>query len=563
MGANKSSVKIIGEGTDLWAQGYFVYDSKKSGSVTVSHLRFGPEPIRSTYLIDDADFVACHQFGLLEKLKVLDYAKTGATFLLNSPFPGAEVWDRLPRPVQEQLIDKRIAFWVIDADAVAREVGMGNRINTIMQPCFFALSGVLPADDALARIKASVEHAYGRRGRAIIERNFAAIDAAIDRLEQVTVPSEATADRSIVSTVPEDAPAFVQKVTALLMAGDGDLLPVSALPIDGTFPTGTAQYEKRAIAKEIPIWDPDICIDCGKCAIVCPHATIRMKVFAPETVAGAPAEFVSKDFRSKDLAGHRLTIQVAPDDCTGCGVCVDVCPAKSKTEVRHKAINMEPVLEHRDVERRRWDYFLSIPPLDRGLLPHDNVKGSQVLEPLFEFSGRVRRLRRDAVHQARHPAVRRPHDRGQRHRLLVDLRRQPAHHAVDGQPRGTRPGVEQLALRGQRRVRLRHASRPRHPTRTGSHRPRPTRARGGRRPGAPCSTTRRRPRTRSRRNAPRSRSCVRASPASTAPPAPTHPTCWRWSATSSARACGSSAATGGPTTSASAASTTSSRRAGT
>ena len=387
VGANKSSVKIIGEGTDLWAQGYFVYDSKKSGSVTVSHLRFGPEPIRSTYLIDDADFVACHQFGLLDKIKVLDYAKPGATFLLNSPYPAADVWDRLPRPAQEQLIGKRLAFWVIDADAVAREVGMGNRINTIMQPCFFALSGVLPADDALARIKASVEHAYGRRGRAIIERNFAAIDAAIDRLEQVTVPAEATSHPSIVPTVPDDAPAFVQQVTALLMAGDGDLLPVSALPIDGTFPTGTARYEKRAIAKEIPIWDPDICIDCGKCAIVCPHATIRMKVFSPETVAGAPAEFVSKDFRSKDLTGHRLTIQVAPDDCTGCGVCVDVCPAKSKTEVRHKAINMEPVLEHRDVERRRWDYFLSIPPLDRGLLPHDNVKGSQVLEPLFEFSG--------------------------------------------------------------------------------------------------------------------------------------------------------------------------------
>jgi len=387
VGANKSSVKIIGESTELWAQGYFVYDSKKAGSVTVSHLRFGPEPIRSTYLIDDADFVACHQFGLLDKMKVLEYAKPGATFLLNSPYPAATVWDTLPRPVQEQLIDKRVAFWVIDADAVARETGMGNRINTVMQPCFFALSGVLPPDEAITRIKASVEQAYGRRGRAVVERNSAAIDAAVDRLERVSMPADATSVRSMASTVADDAPEFVRQVTAILLAGDGDLLPVSALPADGTFPSGTARYEKRAIAREIPIWDPDICIDCGKCAIVCPHATIRMKVFAPEAVADAPSEFLSKEFRSKDLPGHRLSIQVAPDDCTGCGVCVDVCPAKSKTEVRHKAINMEPAPEHRDLERRRWDYFSSIAPLDRGLLPHDSVKGSQVLEPLFEFSG--------------------------------------------------------------------------------------------------------------------------------------------------------------------------------
>ena len=387
VGANKSSVKIIGQSTDLWAQGYFVYDSKKSGSVTVSHLRFGPEPIRSTYLVDHADFVACHQFGLLEKVKVLDYAKPGATFLLNCPFSAGEVWDRLPREIQQQLIDKRITFWTIDADAVANEVGMQGRINTVMQPCFFRLSGVLPANEAIARIKQSVEETYGRRGRAIVERNFAAIDRAVERLQQVAVPADVTSRLGLAPTIPAEAPDFMRRVTAQLMAGDGDLLPVSALPADGTFPTGTARYEKRAIAKEIPIWDADICIDCGKCAIVCPHATIRMKVFTPEAVADAPAEFVDKEFRSKDLAGHRLTIQVAPDDCTGCGVCVDVCPAKSKTEVRHKAINMEPVLAHRDLERRRWEYFLSIPPLDRSLLPHDSVKGSQVLEPLFEFSG--------------------------------------------------------------------------------------------------------------------------------------------------------------------------------
>ena len=387
VGANKASVKIIGEQTDLFAQGYFVYDSKKSGSVTVSHLRFGPAPIRSTYLIEEADFVACHQFGLLEKMKVLEYAKHGATFLLNSPYSEHDVWDRLPREAQQQIVDKHIAFWVVDASSVAREVNMGERINTVMQPCFFQLAGVLPAEEAIAHIKAAVEQTYARRGREIIERNFAAIDLALGALRRVDVPSTATSHRTRVQTIPNDAPDFVKQVTSVLMAGDGDLLPVSALPADGSFPTGTAKYEKRSIAKEIPIWDPDICIDCGKCAIVCPHATIRMKVFEPAALDHAPEHFLSKDFRSKDLAGHKLTVQVAPDDCTGCGVCVDVCPAKSKTEVRHKAINMQPAGGHREVERERWDFFETIPPIDRRLLAHDNAKGSQVLEPLFEFSG--------------------------------------------------------------------------------------------------------------------------------------------------------------------------------
>jgi pyruvate-ferredoxin/flavodoxin oxidoreductase len=297
------------------------------------------------------------------------------------------VWDRLPQPVQQQLIDKDIEFWVIDADRVAAEVDMGNRVNTIMQPCFFALSKVLPAAEAVAKIKEAVSATYGKRGQVLVDRNYAAIDAAIERLEQVTVPSEASSGRSLRSAITTSAPEFVQQVTAVLLRGDGDLLPVSALPVDGTFPSGTARYEKRAIAKEIPIWDPDVCIDCGQCAIVCPHATIRMKVYGPDAIATAPDDFLHKEFRSKDLAGHWLTIQVAPDDCTGCGVCVDVCPAKSKTEMGHKAINMEPVLDHRDEERRRWDYFEQIPPLDRTLLPHDSVKGSQVLEPLFEFSG--------------------------------------------------------------------------------------------------------------------------------------------------------------------------------
>jgi pyruvate-ferredoxin/flavodoxin oxidoreductase len=386
VGANKASVKIIGESTHLFAQGYFVYDSNKSGSVTVSHLRFGPQPIRSTYLVEDADFIACHQFGLLGKTKVLEYAKHGATFLLNAPYGPDEVWDHLPDGVQRALIDKDIDFWVIDAVAVADEAGMGSRINTVMQPCFFQLAGILPADEAIVRIKGFVEKTYAKRGEAIVARNFAAIDRSLERLAHVSLRGVST-DLAMTPPVPDDVPDFVARITRRLMAGDGDQLPVSALPVDGTFPTGTTKYEKRAIAQMIPIWDPSICIDCGKCAMVCPHATIRMKVFPTAATDGAPVDFLHKEFRSRELLDHRLTIQVAPDDCTGCGVCVDVCPAKSKTDTSHKAINMEPVALHRDVERERWDFFQSIPRLDRGLLPHDTVKGSQVLEPLFEFSG--------------------------------------------------------------------------------------------------------------------------------------------------------------------------------
>jgi pyruvate-ferredoxin/flavodoxin oxidoreductase len=386
VGANKASVKIIGESTDLFAQGYFVYDSKKAGSVTVSHLRFGPEPIRSTYLVEDADFVACHQFGLLGKTKVLEHAKHGATFLLNAPYGPSEVWDRLPGGVQQLLLDKEIDFWVIDALAVADEAGMGSRINTVMQPCFFQLAGILPADEAITRIKGFVEKTYAKRGDAIVQRNFVAIDRSLERLAHVALGG-VTNDLPTTPPVPDDVPDFVARITSRLMAGDGDRLPVSALPVDGTFPTGTAKYEKRAIAQMIPIWDPSICIDCGKCAMVCPHATIRMKVFPTAAIEAAPVDFLHKEFRSRELPEHRLTIQVAPDDCTGCGVCVDVCPAKSKTDSSHKAINMEPVAAHRDLERTRWDFFQSIPRLDRSLLPHDTVKGSQVLEPLFEFSG--------------------------------------------------------------------------------------------------------------------------------------------------------------------------------
>jgi pyruvate-ferredoxin/flavodoxin oxidoreductase len=389
VGANKTSVKIIGEGTDLFAQGYFVYDSKKSGSVTTSHLRVSRRPIRSTYLIgqEQANFVACHQFHFLDRMDVLGRAAPGATFLLNNPWPAEEVWDHLPNEVQQEIVDKRLDLWVVDAARVAREAGMGHRINTVMQPCFFALSGVLPRDEAAAATKRWVEKAFARRGEEVVARNFAAIDGSLQALRRVEVPTAVTATRHRRPTVSEQAPDFVKRVTARIMEGNGDLLPVSALPVDGAFPTGTARWEKRSLAAEIPIWDPAVCIDCGKCAIVCPHSTIRMKVFEPETLRAAPDGFASKDFRSRDLPGMKLAIQVAPDDCTGCGVCVEVCPAHSKEEVKHKAINMTPVDEFLERERERWAFFLEIPELDRDRVAPDTVKGSQLRQPLFEFSG--------------------------------------------------------------------------------------------------------------------------------------------------------------------------------
>jgi pyruvate-ferredoxin/flavodoxin oxidoreductase len=386
VGANKFGIKIIGERTDLYAQGYFVYDSRKAGSVTVSHLRFGPDPIRSTYLIEAADFVACHQFGLLEKMKVLDVARPGAVFLLNSPYPAGETWAHLPVEVQRQILDKDLRCFVIDAHRVAREVGLGGRINTVMQPCFFALSEVLPREEATAALKEAIVEAYGKRGPAVVERNQAAVDRALDALEPLPAgPVNGGVNR--MPPLPEAAGDFVKRITERLLSGDGDLLPVSALPVDGTFPTGTARWEKRGLAPEIPIWDPSICIDCGKCAIVCPHAAIRMKVFDPSVLAEAPDDFLSKDYGARDLRGMKLTVQVAPDDCTGCGICVDMCPAHSKSEVRHRSINMEPAVQHRDTERTRWEFFERIPELDRAAVKHDTVKGSQLLQPLFEFSG--------------------------------------------------------------------------------------------------------------------------------------------------------------------------------
>jgi pyruvate-ferredoxin/flavodoxin oxidoreductase len=387
--ANRSSVRIIGETTDLFAQGYFVFDSRKSGTVTTSHVRFGAHPIRSTYLIGPgrANVVACHQSSFLERLDVLSVAAPGATFLLNTPFGPEAVWEHLPVEVQRTIVDKRLRLFVVDAQRIATAAGLGPRINTILQTCFFALTEVLPVERAIEEIKRAVEKSYSKRGRSVVEQNFAAIDAALEGLTEVTVPSDVVGDRHRLPPVPPEAPDFVQRVTAMMIAGQGDLLPVSAMPVDGTFPTATARWEKRSIAHEIPVWDPAICIDCAKCALVCPHAAIRMKVFEPTAVADAPAGFLHKEWRDREDPGKRMTIQVAPDDCTGCGVCVDVCPARSKEVVKHKAIDMAPKDEHLERERANFDFFLEIPPFDRRDVKVATIKGSQTLEPLFEFSG--------------------------------------------------------------------------------------------------------------------------------------------------------------------------------
>jgi len=386
VGANKNSIKIIGEDTDNWAQGYFVYDSKKAGAVTVSHLRFGPQPIRSTYLVTRANFVGCHQWVFLERYDLLKDIVPGGTFLLNCAYGPDDVWAHLPRPVQEQIIAKHLKVHVIDAYKVARESGMGGRINTVMQVCFFAISGVLPRDEAIAAIKKSIEKSYGNKGDEIVQMNFAAVDHTLAHLCEVAVPVQADGAIAVPPPVSPQAPRFVQEVTGKMIAGLGDALPVSALPADGTYPTGTSKWEKRNIAQEIPVWDPAVCIECGKCAMVCPHSVIRIKVYEPSHLAGAPPTFKSCDARDREWQGLKYTIQVAPEDCTGCGICVDICPAKNKSATRLKAINMEPQPPLREPERDNWEFFTRIPELDRRRVKIGSIRQQQVQEPLFEFS---------------------------------------------------------------------------------------------------------------------------------------------------------------------------------
>jgi pyruvate-ferredoxin/flavodoxin oxidoreductase len=387
VGANKNSIKIIGEETDNYAQGYFYYDSKKSGTVTLSHLRFGPHPIRAPHLITHASFVACHQYSFLERFDVLKYSTPGSVFLLNSIYGPEEVWDTLPRETQQAIIDKKLRFYVIDAYEVARQTGMGQRINTVMQTCFFAISGVLPRDQAIAEIKKSIKKTYGKRGEAVVQKNFKAVDSTLANLYEVKVPEKVTSSLTRRPAVPAAAPKFVQEVLSKMTVNEGDSIPVSALPVDGTFPTGTSQWEKRNIALEIPVWEQDLCIQCGKCVFVCPHAVIREKVYNPSYLEKAPATFKSMDARWKEYPGTKYTLQVAPEDCSGCGLCIEACPAKDKSQVGRKAINMAPQPPIRETERTNWEFFEGIPYLDRALVSPRAVKNSQLLEPLFEFSG--------------------------------------------------------------------------------------------------------------------------------------------------------------------------------
>ncbi len=387
VGANKNSIKIIGENTANYAQGYFVYDSKKSGAMTVSHLRFGPKPIHSTYLVSKANFVACHQWIFLERYDMLSALVPGGTFLLNSPFGPDEIWDHLPRVVQEQLVAKKAKLFVIDAYQVARDTGMGSRMNTILQVCFFAISKVLPREEAIEAIRKSIRDTYGRKGEEIVQKNMKAVDETLAHLFEVKVPEQITSTIEMPLPFSAQAPKFEREVLGAIYEGRGDELPVSAFPCDGTFPTGTAKWEKRNLALEIPVWDTKTCIQCGKCAMVCPHAVIRIKVYDSRELEGSPATFKSTEVRDKEWAGMKYSIQVAPEDCTGCGICVEICPAKNKTETRLKALNMAPQPPLRVPERENWEFFLNIPELDRRKIKPTTIRQQQVQEPLFEFSG--------------------------------------------------------------------------------------------------------------------------------------------------------------------------------
>ncbi|MGV8935622.1 MAG: pyruvate:ferredoxin (flavodoxin) oxidoreductase [Allorhizobium sp.] len=387
VGANKNSVKIIAEDAGRHAQGYFVYDSHKSGAQTVSHLRFGPRPIRAPYLIRSASFVACHQFHFIQRTDVLRLAAPGATFLLNSPFGPDEVWDQLPRPAQQQIIDKKLRFFVIDASAAATDVGLKNRTNTILQTCFFAISGVLPRDEAIAAIKVSIKKTYGKKGGRIVEQNFAAVDGALARLHEVSVPATVTSTTERPPTVPASASDFVRRVTARMIEGLGDDIPVSAMPVDGTYPSGTAAYEKRNIAEEVPIWLSDLCIQCGQCSFVCPHSVIRAKYYDETRLAGAPENFKHAPVNARGYPGTEFTLQFYLEDCTGCGLCVEACPALSPVEPGLKAINLHPKAELAEQERDAIAFFEALPINDRSRVDFSNVRGVQFLEPLFEFSG--------------------------------------------------------------------------------------------------------------------------------------------------------------------------------
>ena len=387
VGANKNSIKIIGEDPKFFAQGYFVYDSKKAGAVTVSHLRFGPDVIRSSYLVTQAQFLACHNWSFLERYDMLQYLQPGGVFLLNSVYGPTDVWDQLPVEVQKQIIDKKARFYVIDAYKVAKETGMGVRINTIMQTCFFNISGVLPPDEAIAKIKKTIQKTYERKGPEVVEKNFKAVDHSVANLKQVNYPQKVSSSLKMPPIVAKEAPEFVHKVTAEIVAGRGDKLPVSVFPVDGTFPTDTARWEKRNIAMEIPVWYPDLCIQCNKCTLVCPHAAIRTKVCDPKLLEKAPKTFKSMKYKGKEFEGQSYLIQVAPEDCTGCTLCFEVCPGKDKKEPTKRALMMAPQMPLREPERDNYAFFLDLPEVDRRLVKVDTVKGSQFLQPLFEYSG--------------------------------------------------------------------------------------------------------------------------------------------------------------------------------